>query len=121
MTIKTTATALLMTAFLATAPAHSTESQTNYQDSVNQIVVLHLDALKQLTKHTSPYSDNVVRHAIALEQTAGLLDDQALEGTVLGSRKQVKDLLKAARDWMKHGNRAKLITTLNALDFNSNQ
>lgn len=45
----------------------------SYVKSVITVLRIHADALYNLTEHKIKYSDNLVRHAIAIERTFGLL------------------------------------------------
>ena len=44
-----------------------------YVNSVISILRAHADAIQNLSTHHIKYSDNIVRHAVALQQTFGLL------------------------------------------------
>ncbi len=64
-----------------------------YVDSVVTILRIHADTLQNLTAHKIKYSDNLVRHAIALEHTFGLLgpmDWHAAEAVKLASEDGAK-------------------------------
>ena len=57
----------------ATSQANEEFSQQSYVNSVIGILRAHANAIHNLNHHHIRYSDNVVRHAMALEQTFGLL------------------------------------------------
>jgi len=44
-----------------------------YVQAVITVLRIHADAIQNLTKHNMKYSDNLVRHAIAIRRTFGLL------------------------------------------------
>jgi cytochrome c556 len=44
-----------------------------YVDSVISILRAHANAIENLSTHHIKYSDNIVRHAVALQQTFGLM------------------------------------------------
>jgi hypothetical protein len=45
----------------------------SYVDSVIVVLRIHADAISNLNTHKIKYSDNLARHAIAIQQTFGLL------------------------------------------------
>jgi len=92
------------------------------------VLRIHADAIHNLTEHEIKYSDNLVRHAIAIQQTFGLLgpmdwhaansvkvmnknasnsnmDVEMFEKLERRSRNAMKDLVLAAHDAMEEDNR----------------
>jgi len=92
------------------------------------VLRIHADAIHNLTEHKIKYSDNLVRHAIAIQQTFGLLgpmdwhaansakvmnknasnsnmDVEMFEKLERRSRNALKDLVLAAHDAMEEDNR----------------
>ncbi len=99
-----------------------------YIDSVITILRLHAEALHNLSEYKTRYSDNLVRHAIAIERTFGLLgpmdwhaaesarlmektaakadmDAQKFDDLARRSRAAMKALILAAHDAMEEDNR----------------
>jgi uncharacterized protein with NRDE domain len=100
----------------------------SYVESVITVLRIHADAIHNLTEHKIKYSDNLVRHAIAIQQTFGLLgpmdwhaansakvmnknasnsnmDVEMFEKLERRSRNALKDLVLAAHDAMEEDNR----------------
>ncbi|HKI73062.1 MAG TPA: hypothetical protein VJ998_00340 [Pseudomonadales bacterium] len=101
----------------------------SYVNSVISILRAHADAIENLSTHHIKYSDNIVRHAVALQQTFGLLgpmdwhaaqsaelmvnknpthlaEDQAkFEGLEERSDFAMKALVLAAHNALENGNR----------------
>jgi len=48
-------------------------TQETYVESVITVLRIHADAISNLNSHKMKYSDNLARHAIAIQQTFGLL------------------------------------------------
>jgi hypothetical protein len=48
-------------------------TQKTYVESVITVLRIHADAISNLNAHKMKYSDNLARHAIAIQQTFGLL------------------------------------------------
>jgi hypothetical protein len=71
-----------------------------YIASVIEILHLHADALHNLTVHKIEYSDNLVRHAVAIERTFGLLgpmDWHAAESARLANKAGAKSDMDAEK------------------------
>jgi len=104
--------------------AHA-DSQSEYVDAVMDVMRTHVGLLRELsTRHHFKYSDNVVRHATAIDRTFGLLGPMEwhaaesakirseLQGTHMdldedhfeelgnASRKTIRNLIRAAHDTM---------------------
>jgi hypothetical protein len=102
-------------------------TQKSYVESVIIVLRIHADAISNLNTHKIKYSDNLARHAIALQQTFGLLgpmeyhaadsaklmnkntsntdmDAEKFENLEQRSRYALKALYFAAHDAMDEGN-----------------
>ncbi|KAF0135439.1 MAG: Cytochrome c' [Rhodospirillaceae bacterium] len=109
----------------------ATQRERDYLRLVMDIFRSHVEAIELLTGDPGKYSDNVVRHASAIANTAGLLDhafpgDRNTEGNShwswqneaefdkLASTVQVatKELAIAAQHWLKDQNRARFMAAL---------
>ena len=103
----------------------------SYVESVITVLRIHADAIRNLTAHEIKYSDNLVRHAIAIQRTFGLLgpmdwhaaksaklmnknasnlniDIEKFEKLEKRSRDALKDLVRAAHESMEEDNREEL-------------
>lgn len=99
-----------------------------YVESVIVVLRIHADAISNLATHKIKYSDNLVRHAVALQRTFGLLgpmdwhaadaaklmtdnasssdmDSEKFETLQRRSRDALKTLVFAAQDAMVEDNR----------------
>ena len=100
----------------------------SYVESVITVLRIHADAIHNLTAHKIKYSDNLARHAIAIQRTFGLLgpmdwhaadsaklmnknasnsnmDVEIFEKLERRSRDALKGLVLAAHDAMEEDNR----------------
>lgn len=71
------------------APATEQEDKARYVQEVVKVLRIHMDALRSLVTHKIKYSDNLVRHALALKDTFGLLgpmDWHAAKSAAMRSR-----------------------------------
>ena len=68
-------TLLITTLFLSWVMVVRAEefTQKSYVESVIVVLRIHADAISNLNTHHIKYSDNLARHAIAIQQTFGLL------------------------------------------------
>jgi cytochrome c556 len=103
-------------------------NQKSYVESVMTILRIHADAISNLSTQKIKYSDNLVRHAVALQRTFGLLgpmdwhaadsvklmnknasnlgmDEEKFEKLERRSRDDLKALVIAAHDAMEEDNR----------------
>ncbi|MBF0195789.1 MAG: cytochrome c [Magnetococcales bacterium] len=65
--------ALLCLSIGSTAQASDKFNRDTYVESVITVLRIHADSIKNLTTRDMKYSDNIVRHAIAIKKTFGLL------------------------------------------------
>ena len=126
MIITLLATTLLSSRVMA-APA-AEFNQKSYVDSVIIVLRFHADAISNLSTHKIKYSDNLVRHAVDLQRTFGLLgpmdwhaansaklmnkdastlgmDEEQFEKLERRSRTAMKALVIAAQNAMVEDNR----------------
>ena len=126
MIITLLATTLLSSRVMA-APA-AEFNQKSYVDSVIIVLQFHADAISNLSTHKIKYSDNLVRHAVDLQRTFGLLgpmdwhaansaklmnkdastlgmDEEQFEKLERRSRTAMKALVIAAQNAMVEDNR----------------
>ena len=125
--------AAYIAAFLAISPTNGAAASEfgndlpEYQSAVMSILRLHLKAIEMLVADQNhPYTDNIVRHALALKSTAQLLDhiypyqkqlatmpltngkpwqdQKAFTALVDKSLLATKELVSASEQWLK-GNR----------------
>lgn len=92
----------------SSAPAETFDQQT-YVNSIIGILRAHADAIHNLNSHHIKYSDNVVRHAIALEQTFGLLgpmDWHAAESMSLMHNKSIDSKMEDEQNFEKLSKRS---------------
>ena len=103
-------------------------NQKSYVESVIIVLRIHADAISGLSTHQMKYSDNLVRHAVALQRTFGLLgpmdwhaanssklmtkdasklgmDEEQFEKLERRSRNAMKGLVIATQDAMVEENR----------------
>jgi len=103
-------------------------NQKSYVESVIAVLRIHADALQNLNTHRIKYSDNLARHAIAIQHTFGLLgpmdwhaaesaklmnkdasnsdmDAEKFEKLERRSRDALKGLVFAAHEAMEEDNR----------------
>jgi len=130
MKTKTTIALSITTLFVSAMMASRADefNQKSYVDSVIGILRSHADAISNLSTHQIKYSDNLVRHAVALQRTFGLLgpmdwhaadsaklitkdasnsgmDEEQFEKLESRSRRAMKALVIAAQDAMVEDNR----------------
>jgi cytochrome c556 len=102
--------------------------RSSYVESVISVLRIHKDAISNLTAHEMKYSDNLVRHAIAIKQTFGLLGPmdwhaaesanllkkksihtemnvEQFEALAKNSNKAMKGLIRAAHETMEEDDR----------------
>lgn len=116
----------------------------SYVESVITVLRIHADAIRNLTAHEMKYSDNLVRHAVALQRTFGLvgpmdwhaaesadwhikkgesdgsMDAKQFEKLGKTSEKALKDLVLAAHDNMEEDDREALLEALNRMTNSCN-
>lgn len=116
----------------------------SYVKSVISVLRIHADAVQNLTAHEMKYSDNLVRHTIAIQRTFGLvgpMDWHAAESTNLlknrktsgermdaekfeklgkNSQKALKDLIRTAHDNMEEDDREGLLEALDEMKNSCN-
>jgi len=75
MISKMITTLMITTLFLSWITVVRAEefTQKSYVESVIIVLRIHANAISDLNTHKTKYSDNLARHAIALQQTFGLL------------------------------------------------
>ncbi|MBF0626327.1 MAG: cytochrome c [Magnetococcales bacterium] len=129
---------------VATAPASAADAPPDdphkqaYIQSVVTVLRIHADALEQLVSHDFKYSDNLVRHAVALRQTFGLLGpmdwhaarsaylvrqqnpndalgEDTFERMAQKSQKMLKRLELAAHEFMEEHDRESLLEAVREL------
>jgi|SaaInl4_150m_RNA_FD_contig_31_1158154_length_780_multi_3_in_0_out_0_1 hypothetical protein len=113
-----------------------------YFSSVMTILRAHIDTLMHLTNTKSEHSDNVVRHAVAINQTMGLFDhmdwsqerlsqlnavggaskSKAEEFNLFAeeARKSSKNLVRASNQWLVDGKQSELVEAINRLSTSCN-
>jgi hypothetical protein len=116
-----------------------------YVTSVIEILRAHVNILEELTvAHQFKYSDNLVRHAVAVEDTFGLLgpmewhaaqaaklriskqgsstqlDEDMFEDLARASRKSLKELVHAAHDSMVEYDRDGILDAINDMKESCN-
>lgn len=108
--------------------------ETNYAQKIGGIFRLHLKSIEELVTKESRYSDNVVRHAMALADAAGLLDHivevesergvnenwpwkdaEEYEKLYKANAKAIRKLAKTAGTWLDGGEKAPLVTAIEEL------
>ncbi len=103
----------------------------NYLKIVGNVLGSHIQALELITRIESKYSGNVVRHAVALRDTSGLLkhgypeedkkrkwpwkDKKEFERKAYANLQASKQLEKAASKWLKDRDRKKFLVSLDKL------
>lgn len=115
----------------------------SYVQSVITVLRIHADAIRNLTAHEIKYSDNLVRHAIAIQRTFGLLgpmdwhaaksaklmiknasnlniDIEKFEKLEKRSRDALKGLVRAAHESMEEDNREELNEALDNMKNSCN-
>ena len=125
--IITLVTATLVLSWVAAARADEFNEK-SYVESVIVVLRIHADAISNLSTHQIKYSDNLVRHAVALQRTFGLLgpmdwhaansaklmskasstsgmDEEQFENLERRSRSAMRALVIAAKDAMVEDNR----------------
>jgi len=118
-------------------------NQKSYVASVIIVLRIHADAISNLSTHKFKYSDNLVRHAVDLQRTFGLLgpmdwhaadsaklmsknasnwdmDEEKFEKLERRSRDALKALVIAAHDAMEEDNREGLQEALNSMKDSCN-
>lgn len=122
----------LLTATLVLSWITSTRAddfnQKSYVESVIAVLRIHADSISNLSTHQIKYSDNLVRHAVDLQRTFGLLgpmdwhaansaklmnkdassssmDEEQFEKLEWRSRRAMKALVVATQDAMTEDNR----------------
>ena len=128
---------LIMIAVCSSVSTYAID-RSDYAITVMQILRTHVNLMQELAVTTRfKYSDNLVRHAIAVERTFGLLgpmewhaaesarlrsqqqgtntdlDEDIFEDLGRASRNSIRDLVRAAHDSMEEYDRAGV---LNAID-----
>jgi hypothetical protein len=109
-----------------------------YVDSVITVLRIHKDAIRNLTAHEMKYSDNLVRHAVAVQKTFGLLgpmdwhaaesvritkkkgshremEEAQFEKLAKNSQKAMKGLIRAAHETMEEDDREGLHEALGTM------
>jgi hypothetical protein len=108
----------------------------SYVKSLITVLRIHVDAIRNLTAHEMKYSDNLVRHTVAVQRTFGLLgpmdwhaaesanllnkrrassanmDTEQFEKLAKNSQRSMKDLIRVAHDNMEEDDREGLIEAL---------
>ena len=125
--IITLVTATLVLSWVAAARADEFNEK-SYVESVIVVLRIHADVISNLSTHQIKYSDNLVRHAVALQRTFGLLgpmdwhaansaklmskasstsgmDEEQFENLERRSRSAMRALVIAAKDAMVEDNR----------------
>ncbi|EDN69401.1 Cytochrome c' precursor [Beggiatoa sp. PS] len=115
------------------ALAGEDKTEFEYLKLVMGVFRSHVKALELLTSKENKYSDNVVRHSIAIWQTTSLLEhfypgDTSIEHEKLPwknkkefeerarvNRKAAKELKGAASEWLEDQDREKFLATLEEL------
>lgn len=116
----------------------------SYVQSVITVLRIHADAIRSLTVHEMKYSDNLVRHTIAIQRTFGLLgpmdwhaaesanllkekrtsgasmDAERFERLGKNSQKAMKDLVRAAHENMEEDDREGLLEALEQMKNSCN-
>ena len=135
--------ALTLGLFFASHAEANKELEKQYFNSVMTILRSHIDALVQLTRSRSQYSDNVVRHAVAIHRTMGLFDhldwtperlarlntpDEAgkpkaeqFNTYAEEARENSKKLVVASKKWLAGGDRQDFLQALNQMSSSCNQ
>ena len=99
--------------------------ETTYVNKIGKIFSLHMQSIEQLMAEKSPFSENVVRHALGLLETASMLnhavsvakqkspdstwpwkDDADYERLFAANTKAVRELIKVAGIWLEGGEKA---------------
>lgn len=141
---------MLITLMIATLGASSIMvvradefNQKSYVESVITVLRIHADALYNLNTYRIKYSDNLARHAIAIQRTFGLLgpmdwhaaesvklmnenasnsnmDVEKFETLERRSRNALKDLVFAAHEAMEEDNREGLNEALENMKSSCN-
>jgi hypothetical protein len=115
-----------------------------YVKSVITVLRIHANAIRNLTAHEMKYSDNLVRHAIALQRAFGLvgpmdwhaaesadwhikkgesdgdMDAEQFEKLGKNSERALKDLVLAAHDNMEEDDREALLEALDRMTNSCN-
>ena len=124
--------AFLPVFLIGPAPVQAEDSERlqehNSLDMVGNVMAPHIEALELLTRIESKYSTNVVRHAVAIRQTSGLLahsypeedkkrdwpwkDKKEFEKKANANLQASKQLEKAASKWLKDRDRKKFLVSL---------
>lgn len=102
----------------------------DYLEMVMNILGFHMEALELITRAESKYSANLVRHAVAIRQTSGLLehsypeearkgdqewpwkDEKDFERKAHANLQATKQLEKAASKWLKDRDRKEFLVSL---------
>lgn len=107
-----------------------------YVDSLITVLRIHVDAIRNLTAHEMKYSDNLVRHTVAVQRTFGFLgpmdwhaaesadllmerkashahmNEEEFEKLAKNSKKSMKSLIRAAHENMEEYDREGLLEAL---------
>lgn len=145
MKIKKVLSFFLGTIVLGSAVSTYALDRDEYVTSVIGILRTHVDILEELTvAHQFKYSDNLVRHAVAVEETFGLLgpmewhaaqaakirslkqgsstklDEDMFEDLARASRKSLKELIHAAHDSMVEYDRDGILDAISEMKESCN-
>ena len=135
-------TASLLLSWIMTTRAEEFNEET-YVKSVISVLRFHADAISNLSTHKIKYSDNLVRHAVQLQRTFGLLgpmdwhaansaklmnkdasnanmDEAQFDKLEWRSRRAMKALVVAAQDMMVEDNREALKEALDSVKNSCN-
>jgi hypothetical protein len=85
-------------------------SRDSYVESVITVLKIHVHALRNLSAHENKYSDNLVRHSVAIEKTFGLLgpmDWHAAESVDLIKKRKSAELNMNAEKFEKLAKKSK--------------
>lgn len=139
LTVALLSATFLMTGFLASsAQANRADEKDKYVATVVSILRSHVTSIRQLTKQDIKYSDNVVRHAVAIRHAFGMLgpmdwhvaksiqlnkltddkaklDEKAFQSLADQSQDSVKYLARAAQRWLRDGKRDLLMGSVTSM------
>ncbi len=114
-----------------------------YVESIITILNIHADAIENLTLREMRYSDNLVRHAVAIKRAFGLLgpmdwhaneaaelrkkksssdkfDSKTFDRLARKSQKAIKNLVRAAHEHMERHDQEGLFEALNEMKESCN-
>ena len=136
---------LLMTVALCGSVSTSAMDRNEYVGLVMEILRAHVYLLQELpVVHRNKYSDNLVRHAIAIERTFGLLgpmewhtvqsaairtesrgtndefDEEMFEGLARTSQNALKNIVRSAHDTIEQQNADGLLLAIDEMKQSCN-